>query len=188
MFSFQNSCRPCNALQLCGDLRQSKQLCYMDVQHNMNGLAEIDSGAGSFHSNLVHEPYPPFQYLGTIEAQMALDQEISHQKYRSCNSITVSRYYRVIECEKWLRRLFFKVFKQACKVWSYTSLLLYVFIYITMQLAIRPETWLTILQSRVHDMCCLVLSFITRDFVPLCPFFPVPKCHYSTGVRFKALM
>jgi len=60
MFSFQNSCRPCNALQLCGDLRQSKQLCYMDVQHNMNGLAEIDSGAGSFHSNLVHEPYPPF--------------------------------------------------------------------------------------------------------------------------------
>ena len=61
-------------------------------------------------------------------------------------------------------------------------------VHITMQLAIRPETWLTILHSRVHDMCCLVLSFITRDFVPLCPFFPVPKCHYSTGVHFKALI
>ena len=42
----------------------------MDVQRNINGLAEIDSGAGSFHSNLVREPYPPFWYLGTIKAQI----------------------------------------------------------------------------------------------------------------------
>lgn len=91
---------------------------------------------------------------------LTLDQEISCQKYGSCTSITVSRCYRVIECEKrWLRRLCFNGFQASLECLE-LHLTFTVCVHSHHHATTRPETWLTILHSQVHDMCCLVLLVV----------------------------